>query len=233
MNALLLGANSTIGLELAKRLRADGWQVWGWRRGGPLSMLPEWDLAIVAMGQVAPVGHWADQDPDEWESAVQSNVLLPVRMLRELWSRRLTPAAVCFMAGSNPNKVLENYTAYSVGKMALLKACEHMDAESPDTKFFALAPGFVNTKIHTASLEAGVKNERLERGLREGDGTPYDDIYGCLKWCLEQPKEIIGGRNICVSDPWRAKSAWNGGERLSHKLKNNPSWGKLRRNESL
>ena len=221
-SCILLGANSDIGRALAKLLIHDGWQVWGWARGQTLKLMPAWNLVLCAIGQVAPVGHWADIDAREWESAVDANVLLPVRLLRELWARREPDSAVCFLAGSNPQRVFPNYTAYATGKMALLKAVEHMDYESPDCKMFALAPGFVNTKIHAATHAAGVPNPRIEQFMARNDAVPIERIYGCLKWCLAQPKEVIGGRNICASDRWEQ-------DFLAEMLAQYPGMYKLRR----
>jgi len=114
---------------------------------------------------------------------------------------------------------MAGYSPYNAGKMALLKVCEQLDFETPDAKFFALGPGYVPTKIHKATLDAGWKNERIERG----GGTSFEKIYDCLKWCISQPKEVIGGRNICVSD--------NYGPELTAKLSLHPSMYKLRRME--
>jgi NAD(P)-dependent dehydrogenase (short-subunit alcohol dehydrogenase family) len=138
---------------------------------------------------------------DEWASAIRSNVILPVQLLRECWHNHLPGASVCFLAGANPNKAPPNYSAYATGKMALLKAVEHMDAETPDAKMFCLAPGIVFTKIHDATMKSGIVNQGLEDRRKVG-GTPIQKIYDCLKWCISQPKSAVGGRNICVSDPW-------------------------------
>lgn len=178
---------------------------------------PRWNLIIVCVGSVNPVNHWT-QSAVEWEECIESNLLLPVRLVRSLWCLREPNASVCFLAGSNPNKVHLNYSAYAVAKMALLKVCEHFDAES-DAKFFALNPGYVDTKIHKPSIKAGVD-------LSDRTSTPIERIYGCLKWCVAQEKEVIGGRNICVSDSWDAKTYDFGAY-----LKANPNLFKLRRVE--
>jgi NAD(P)-dependent dehydrogenase (short-subunit alcohol dehydrogenase family) len=145
--------------------------------------------------------------------------MLPVELLRKMWPAREQDAAVCFMAGSNPNKVMDGYSPYNASKMALNKCCEQLDHESPDTKFFTLGPGYVATKIHHATRDAGWPNERIARG----NPTPLDRIYDCLQWCLAQPKEVIGGRNICVTDPWGAD--------LASSLRADSSLFKLRRVE--
>ena len=93
-------------------------------------------------------------------------------------------------------------------------------------KFFALAPGVVLTKIHQATRDAGIRNERLEQATRDG-GVPISRIYSCLRWCLRQPKKVVGGRNICVSD----SEDWDSEDELQRMLESSPSMFKLRRQE--
>jgi len=152
-------------------------------------------------------------------SGVESNLLRPIELLQQLWNRHNSNASVCFLAGPNPNKVMHNYVPYATSKMALLKAVEHMDAETSDAKLFSLGPGYVPTKIHKSARLAGLGDDFELRGL----GTSPERIYSCLKWCIQQPKEVIGGRNICVSDPW--------GPELAERLKANQDLYKLRRVE--
>lgn len=121
------------------------------------------------------------------------------------------------MAGSNPNMIMDGYSAYNVGKMGLLKAVEQLDHETPDAKFFALAPGIVLTKIHKPS--EGWNNPKL----KDAKSTPIAKIYQCLQWCIAQPKNAVGGRNICVSDDW--------GDWMAEELIKDTNWLKLRRNE--
>ena len=234
--AMVIGNRSDIAAGLTKHLHADGWRVWGWNRDTPsLKQYPiDWELMLIAVGQVTPVGPWMDQNDDEWEECVTSNLLVPVRMLRHFWSRRIPDARVCFLAGSNPQKPMAGYSAYNAGKMALLKVCEQLDFATLDATFFALAPGYMRTKIHP---------EGRDDFAGRGDGMPIERVYECLKWCLKQPKEVIGGRNICVADPWDQKefnpdipfnmqSCWNGADKnLAEALKNDPSLYKLRRDE--
>lgn len=228
MRAILLGANSEIGSGLRHLLQQDGWDVTGWARLGkwpgqtvlPHEM-PEWNLVIVAIGRVAPVGYWWDLNNGDWEQTVESNLLLPIRLLRSIWSKRKPNASVCWLAGSNPNMIMDGYSAYNVSKMAVLKAVEQLDHES-DAKFFALGPGIVLTKIHDASK--GWDNPKLKAAQKEGRSTPIERIYECLKWCIEQPKEVIGGRNVCASDPWDNPSR----PRLLTEI---PDMWKLRRDE--
>ena len=212
MNCIIFGDNSDIIKGIRPLMEADGWNITGWNRHtqsrsdaswprGGMMDYPEWDLAICAIGTVNPVGHWAANLSDEWDEAVRINCSLPIRLVRTLWLRKKHKpnASICFLAGANPNRAGHNYSGYYTGKMALLKAIETIDAETPEAKFFALAPGIVFTKIHNPTMESGIVNEGLEARRKVG-GTPMQKIYDCLKWCVNAPKSAVGGRNICVSD---------------------------------
>ena len=223
MNALILGSKSDIFKEMLILMVDDGWSV----HDGIRFPKQPWDLCICFIGRVAPVGLWHDVSDEEWEKSIESNLIAPVRLLRSVWGQRKPGASVCFMAGSNPQMVMAGYSAYNAGKMALLKVCEQLDHESGDTKFFALGPGIVLTKIHNATLEAKWHNPKLEQAMKEGKSTDAKKIYSCLMWCITQPKSVIGGRNICVSD----SEDWNNESKLQVKLERDEWLFKLRRVE--
>lgn len=217
-SCVLLGSRSDIGRALGMALIRDGWGVHGWHRHGLLPSEP-WDLALCAIGTVAPVGLWYDTDAREWADGLDANLLLPIALLRRIWPHRKADATVCFLAGSNPQKVFPGYSSYNASKMALLKVVEQMDAETPGAKFFGLGPGYIPTKIHSPTIAANWPNERIAKG----GGTPIEKVYDCLRWAIAQPKAVIGGRNICASDPYDSD--------LAGRLYANPSLFKLRRVE--
>ena len=206
-NAIIIGSHSDIAQQLTPLLQADGWNVEGWARGELQSMeqFGFWDLCIVAVGRITPVGLWMDNDMFEWNETMRSNLLLPIELLRRLWPKHNTGASVCWLAGSNPQMIMDGYSAYNVSKMAVLKAVEQLDHETPDAKFFALGPGIVNTKIHRGTLKAAWPNPKLAAAIEAQKFTPIERVYGCLKWCMDAPKSLVGGRNICASDPWHIK----------------------------
>lgn len=214
---IVLGAGSDLYGGLRPLLERN-WDIHEWSRYDALPQV-KWNLALITLGSVYPVGFWADHPFLEWFKGIESNLLAPFRVLSDIWPNHEPNATVCFMAGSNPNKPMKGYSAYNAGKMALLKLCEQLDLETPDAKFFALAPGYVPTKIHQPTIDKGWENERIKKG----GGTSIEDIYKTFQWCVAQPKEIVGGRNICVSDLV--------GTELYERLDGDPDLFKLRRYE--
>lgn len=232
MNCVILGSNSGIAKSLVPHLEEDGWTIQGWNRSIPYPpKVDTWNLCISALGRVSPVGHWSmiaqhdfveciggASDVEGLDGALRSNLLMPIQLLGSIWAKRAINASVCFLAGPNPNKPLKAHFAYYVAKMALLKAVEAMDEES-DAKVFSLGTGYVDTKIHEPTLDAGIE-------LKDRVSTPIERIYRCLKWANSQPKQVIGGRNIHINDPWDDESAF-----LASRLAIHSNLFKLRRAE--
>lgn len=224
-NCIILGARSDIAQRLKPFLEFAGWTIHEWVRDQELPRV-SWKLVICAIGKIDPVGLWWQQGEDRWESCIRSNLFIPIKLLRRLWPHREKDAIVCFFAGSNPNMIMDGYSAYNIGKMALLKAVEQLDHESQDAKIFALAPGIVLTKIHEPTLKTKWPNMKLKSAIEHNKSVSIERIYRCLEWCIKQPKEVVGGRNICVSDHWDEGF-------IERFLRNNPHLWKLRRYESM
>lgn len=115
--ALIVGASSDIGRELAVRYLAKGWEVWGtYRNPAALPELPRrmrlercdvssndsisaavtafeaaglrWDVIVVGPGTEEPIGNFWECDADAWETGIRVNALGPLRMLRQLYPLR-------------------------------------------------------------------------------------------------------------------------------------------------
>lgn len=240
--AIFLGGNSDIGKELIQRFVRDGWHTIAFSRAGianenleignELSLRKlRWDLVVCCIGVLAPIGNFFETDLNKWQENIDSNVLLPLRLMRELWPFRKSYTSVCFFSGAGTSNSARTYSAYSASKMMLYKMTELLDDEEPDAKFFILGPGMVRTKIQQQTLSAGDKADnyaRVSKFMSDGDqlhgtGTSHDRIYDCLNWCMSLEKSVIGGRNVYVPDPF--------GPELEEKLKANPRFYKLRRHE--
>jgi NAD(P)-dependent dehydrogenase (short-subunit alcohol dehydrogenase family) len=180
-----------------------------------------------------PIGPFIGSEFDRWEESVVVNFLGQIRVIRELLAtRHLDPRhepTVLLFAGGGPNKATVNYSAYAVSKVALIKMCELLDAEVPDTRFVIVNPGWVKTKIHEFMLKAGEAGGedywRTMNKLASGEFTPMERVLECCDWVIQAPRNLVGGRYFgVVFDEW-------GTEQLSQKLADDPNMCKLRRYE--
>lgn len=191
-----------------------------------------WDILVVASGTEEPIGVFWECDPDAWDANIHVNALAPLRLVRGLYPLRNTAGTpnVAFFSGAGTNNAAPSYSAYCASKIFLIKMCELLDAESRDTSFFIIGPGIVRTKIHEQTLRAGKRGGANHQKLVDflasrNPGTSHDEIYACLRWCVNAGKSVIGGRNLSlVHDAWR-----DGGASLMRRLENDPELYKLRR----
>lgn len=198
---------------------------------------PAWDVLVLCPGTPEPVGCFRDTDFAQWEASIAVNFTSQLRLVHALLPVR-RPAAerdplVLFFAGGGTNNAVVNYSAYTVSKIALIKMCELLDAEIPDTRFAIVGPGWVKTKIHEATLRAGARAgtsyQRTLEKLSGDDCTPMERVLECCEWIISAPREVIGGRNISVvGDAW-------GTPELEQALRRDLNLYKLRRhgNERL
>jgi NAD(P)-dependent dehydrogenase (short-subunit alcohol dehydrogenase family) len=137
---------------------------------------------------------------------------------------------VVFFAGGGTNNPFPSYSAYCVGKIALIKMCELLDDENPDLNVFILGTGWVRTKIHEQTLEAGAlaganlqkTRSFMDQGIQ---GTSHADIAAMIRWGIEQGRPVAGGRNFSV-----VHDAWNrDGPGLAAALSSDADKFKLRR----
>lgn len=196
---------------------------------GALQQVGVWDVVVVAAGTLNPIGPFESIDSEAWEASVAVNFTRQLRCVRGLLPQRRTtqPPTVIFFAGGGVNSAPVNFSAYTVSKIALIKMSELLAAEMPDTKFVALGPGWVKTKIHeetlTAGQRAGTALVATTEKLRDNTFTPMERVVACCDWVVDAPREVVSGRNISV-----AYDAW-GSDTLAERLQQDTSLYTLRR----
>ena len=118
-----------------------------------------------------------------------------------------------FFSGSGTNGPKNNYSAYTLSKILLIKFVELLDSEEKKVIAGILGPGFIKTKIH--------KNKKIKTSKNEIN--KMKKIVNFIYWFFSQPKNIVGGRNFSlVSDKLESK-------RIIKLLKSNKDNFKLRR----
>lgn len=194
-------------------------------------LCPQWDVLVMCAGTQDPVGPFVECSFDEWEKSLRVNFAGQMRIIHALLpSRRVNAVSgpcVLLLAGSGTNNAPVNYSAYIVSKIALIKMCELLHAEIYDTRFVIAGPGWVKTKIHNSTLEAGARAgnnyQRTINKLGSNECTPMDQVLDCCDWLIDAPRELISGRNFSVVfDKW-------GTEELEKELAREPNMYKLRR----
>lgn len=194
----------------------------------------EWDVLVLGSGEQRPVGLFSETRFEDWQDSVIVNLLSQLRFVRHLLrfeDRQFdNPGTVIFFAGGGTNNAPQRYSAYIMSKIALIKMTELLHAENPLGKFVIVGPGWVDTKIHQATLEAGdsagTNYQRTLERLSSDDLTPMTDVIDFCNWAVEAPRSQVGGRNFSVVfDTWRESE-------LGDWLLEDPNRFKLRRFEN-
>jgi len=177
-------------------------------------LCPTWDILIMCPGTLDPVSSFIDCCFDEWKSSLTVNFTSQMRILRRMLPSKHSDSGfgscVLFFAGGGVNSAPINYSAYTVSKIALIKMCELLDAEIPNTRFVIVGPGWVDTKIHK-TRPANISF------------TPMDRVLDCCDWLIDSPRRAVSGRNFSVAfDSW-------GTRELAEMLIEYPDMYKLRR----
>lgn len=189
-----------------------------------------WDLFLSSIGTMEPIGPFFDLDFDVWEKSVTVNSTAQLRALHGLYPLRKKGgvAHAMFFAGMGSNDVTANYSAYIAAKIMLVKMCEQLDEEADDLNVSIIGPGFLPTKMIQETIRAGDMagaNYQKTLDFLETSGTSFDDVFAHINWCMEQGREVAGGRNFStVHDPWRKDDGT-----LAERLRGDPDMFRLRR----
>lgn len=170
-----------------------------------------WDVLISAVGLLEPIGPFFSTDFNDWENSVITNSTAQLRMLHAVhpFRKREGLAKVIFFAGGGTNGTFDNYSAYCVGKLSLIKMTELLDSECSYLQISIIGTGWVNTKIHQQTIKAakaaGLNFTRTQEFITSGaQGASLKDVSECVDWCLNAPRAAVGGRNFSlVHDKWR------------------------------
>jgi NAD(P)-dependent dehydrogenase (short-subunit alcohol dehydrogenase family) len=150
----------------------------------------------------------------EWLRTIETNLFgayLMVKHVGPLMEGPPRPRIINF-AGGGAFSPFEHYSAYAVSKTALVRLTEILAIElaSRDIAVNAVAPGFVATEIHEATLREGPARagqaffERTVHMLRHG-AVPMEVPIACVKFLLSDQAAPLTGKTISASfDPWGA-----------------------------
>lgn len=184
--------------------------------------------AAAELGPVGPVGSWTI---DAFRRAIDVNLvgtLLPiVTMLEALTAAR---GAVVTFSGGGATGPLPRYDAYAASKAAVVRLTENLasELEASGTRVNCVAPGFVKTAIHRATLEAGpdIAGDSYYRTtvekLSEG-GDPPELAAKLTALLLSDESRGVTGRLLSARwDPWQEPG-------FIQRLRDEPDLATLRR----
>lgn len=185
------------------------------------------DCLLLSAGTLLPIGRFADTRFSDWRHSMDVNFLAQLGIVRDLMPALSNGCRVIFFAGGGTNGATERYSAYTISKIATIKMCELLAFEYPNVSFFSVGPGWIRTKIHNETLQAGPSAgnglDRTIEQLASGSMLPMASLVSRMNWLIDQKPEVVTGRNFSAShDPL-------GDNRLADILERDENMFKLRR----
>lgn len=222
---MIVGINSDIGTALAKRFQAAGDRIIGTYRTNKAKLDCEqheidlsnpkdirecrinhiYDRILFCVGKPIPLVSFLNSEESEWNASFDLNGPAQLRFLGAISDLRKSGAAICFLSAGGVNSTPKEFSAYTLGKTFLVKACELIAAEEPDLNIFTYGPGWVNTKTHdlmAEDLPPGDRKTSIEyfRNNNKTFEEDMDEIYRDLSFLFRNEKNRVSGRNFTRGD---------------------------------
>lgn len=171
------------------------------------------DALVVCSGSYGPIGQFHTMPLDDWWLAVRANLFgtcAAVRYAVPLMRAERRPRIVTF-SGGGAFAPLPRYSAYAVSKAGIVRFTETIAQELAPLGIAVngVAPGFVRSEIHDATLAAGPEAagaeffEMTRKKLEEG-AVPVAVPVACVRFLLSAGADGLTGKTISASfDPWR------------------------------
>jgi NAD(P)-dependent dehydrogenase (short-subunit alcohol dehydrogenase family) len=194
-------------------LRLDVASDSAWKEAMPeINTEPRLDGLVTAAGILGPIGRLDEIDPDAFRATIEVNLIGTMLALRYCIPALAAAggAAVTFSGGGSTSP-LPRYDAYAASKAAVVRLTENVarTAEEQGVRINCVAPGFVATRMHAATLAAGAERvgddyyEKTRRQLDEG-GVPARVAAELTCFLLGPEAAGITGKLISAPwDPWR------------------------------
>lgn len=169
------------------------------------------DVLINCAAIYGAIGRFDKTDSRLWKKTYEIN-LFGVYLVTKHFLPHLLRSSVrkiINFAGGGAFNALPNYSAYAVSKAAVVRFSETIATEFGDLGVHVncVAPGFVVTDIHNATLEAGEEGagegykftvEKLKQG-----SVPMERVVDCVKFLISPEAGALTGKTISVSfDKW-------------------------------
>ena len=197
-------------------------------RVAPGGVLDGLVTAAATIGPIGPLGSW---EVDDFRTTLDVNVvgvLLPVLVMLD--ALRAGGGSVVTFSGGGATGPFPRFDAYAASKAAVVRLTENLARDlGPVVRCNSVAPGFVMTDMHRATLEAGPDRvgreyfERTRAALESGGGDPPGPAAALTAFLLSPVAAGITGTLVSARwDPWED-------EACRARLRDEPDFATLRR----
>ena len=211
MKAIVTGASRGLGLEIAKGLEDEGFQVISPSRDILWVLNQEADVLVNNAAVYGPIGPFATNDWEAWRHTFDVNFLLTAKLCQMvlLGMIRRGYGKIINISGGGACAGRPNFSAYSAAKTALVRFTEtlaeevrpfHIDVNT-------VAPGAHFSDLTKAVLEAGPEitgADEYRNAEKTRDENPgiRDAVLLCAFLASHRSDGITGRLISAMWDPW-------------------------------
>jgi NAD(P)-dependent dehydrogenase (short-subunit alcohol dehydrogenase family) len=179
------------------------------------------DVLINCAGGFGAIGAIDQIDAAEWMQTVTNNLFgsfLTIKYLLPLLANSSAPRIIN-LSGGGAFSPFANFSAYACAKAALVRLTETLAVELAPRGIAinALAPGFIPTRTHEATMASGpertgaVQFDRTARLLGQPGGEAgaarMETVCRCVRALLSPAYRGLTGKTISASfDPWASEA---------------------------
>jgi NAD(P)-dependent dehydrogenase (short-subunit alcohol dehydrogenase family) len=172
------------------------------------------DVLINCAGTFGEIGSIEQTDSVNWWRTLEINLRGTYLMIKHALPLLEAGQSPCIinLAGGGAFSAFANYSAYACSKAAVVRLTECLAEElfAKGVRVNALAPGFLPTEMHEATLAAGEKRAgtmQFQRTLaikEQGPG-PMNNAVDCVRALISPAMSQLTGKTISSNfDPWQA-----------------------------
>ncbi len=194
--------------------------------------LDEINGLVNCAGVYGPIGKTTNIDLIKFKQAIEINFLGTVFMCSVFapYLKSDTRKKIINYSGGGAASPFANFSAYATSKVAIVRFTENLSIELAEDNFDVncIAPGFVITRLHQQTLEAGANAagpsfyEGTKKQIESG-GVPPEKAADLTAFLLSSKSDGITGKFLSAPwDPWKEKE-------FQEMLKNNKDLASLRR----
>lgn len=186
----------------------------------------DWNKIVFCNGDLNPIEKFSKLKFESFLNSLQINCLSNLEIINGLIKNNLKKKDILLFAGGGTNNAVKYYSSYVLSKIFLIKFVEILDFEEKNINICILGPGWINTKIHKATIESSItklpNKKKTKMILKRNDTKKFDKLNDCISWIFSN-MNILSGRNLSLDyDNW-------GDNNLLKRLDKNSNLFKLRR----
>jgi len=166
------------------------------------------DGLVCAAAVIDPIGRVGDYEPADFRRTLEINVVGTLLAVHHcLPALRAREGSIVTFGGGGATGPLPRFDAYATSKAAVARLSENLAMSLAPLRVNCVAPGFVATRMHDATVAAGpaaAGPEYYERTMRavEDGGFPATEAADLVSLLLDDPP--FTGKLISAQwDPWR------------------------------